>query len=107
VALLEEGVELREAGIRIPILVMGGYYGRAWSEVIDHSITPIVYEHAHLESLAREVNYRNSAPVAVHLKIDTGMSRLGVRFDQLDRCWICSSSPGIRWRVAAHFANAE
>src|SRR6185295_3847222 len=38
VALLEEGIELRDAGIKIPILVTGGYYGRAWGELLRHEL---------------------------------------------------------------------
>jgi len=78
VALLEEGIELREAGIRVPILVMGGYYGRAWGELLRHDLTPVVFEPGHIEELAEEVRYSSSEPIAVHVKIDTGMGRLGV-----------------------------
>jgi alanine racemase len=78
VALLEEGIELREAGIRIPILVMGGYYGRAWGELLRHELTPVVFDPGQIEALADEVRYSSSEPVRVHVKIDTGMGRLGV-----------------------------
>src|SRR5690349_12645253 len=91
VALLEEAVELREAGIRVPILVMGGYYGQAWSEVLARRVTPVIYDVAQAEGIAREVRLAGGgsdgsrrgstsgqrAPVGVHLKIDTGMGRLG------------------------------
>lgn len=80
VALLEEGIELREAGISAPILVMGGYYGRAYDEVLHRKLIPVVYDQAHLEGFAQAVRsgkFGNQA--AVHLKVDTGMSRLGVR----------------------------
>jgi alanine racemase len=77
VALLEEGIELREAGIRLPILVMGGHYGRAWSELLAHRLTPVVHDAAQVEAIAEEVRYSRSEPVSVHLKVDTGMSRLG------------------------------
>jgi alanine racemase len=79
VALLEEAVELREAGIRVPILVMGGYYGQAWGEVLARGITPVIYDVAQAEGIAREVRLASSkaAPVGVHFKIDTGMGRLG------------------------------
>src|SRR3954464_346719 len=72
VALLEEAVELREAGIRLPILVMGGYYGQAWGEVLARGITPVVYDVAQAEGIAREVRLASSkgAPVGVHFKID-------------------------------------
>jgi len=78
VALLEEGIELREAGIRVPILVMGGYYGRAWGEILRHELTPVVFDPGQIEELADEVRYSSSEPIAVHVKIDTGMGRLGV-----------------------------
>ncbi|HMJ14034.1 MAG TPA: alanine racemase [Polyangiaceae bacterium] len=77
VALLEEAIELRQAGIRAPILVMGGYYGRAWGELLRHDLTPVVHDPGQVEALAQEVRYSGSEPVRVHLKVDTGMSRLG------------------------------
>lgn len=78
VALLEEGIELRQAGIRVPILITGGYYGRAFGEVLRHSLTPVLHDPAQVELLADEVRYSGSEPASVHVKIDTGMSRLGV-----------------------------
>lgn len=83
VALLEEAIELRDAGIRIPILVMGGYYGRAWGELLRHELTPVVHEPSELAALAEEVRYSQSAPINVHLKVDTGMGRLGVPAKEL------------------------
>lgn len=78
VALLEEAVELRQAGIKLPILVMGGHYGRAWGELLRHDLTPIVHEVSQIAELADEVRYTGSEPIRVHLKVDTGMARLGV-----------------------------
>lgn len=77
VALLEEGIELRQAGIRAPIIVMGGHYGRAWGELLRHDLTPVVHDVGQIQDLAEEVRYASSGPIGVHLKIDTGMSRLG------------------------------
>ncbi len=77
VALLEEGIELREAGVTLPILVMGGYYGNAYGELLDNELTPVIYDAGQLEQLASEVNYRGLPPANVHLKLDTGMGRLG------------------------------
>jgi len=77
VALLEEGIELREAGIRVPILVMSGTFGRAAGELIRHDLTPVVYEPNQVEAIADEVRFQHADPVPVHLKIDTGMARLG------------------------------
>src|SRR3954451_11297320 len=53
VALLEEAVELRDAGIRTPILVMGGYYGGAYEEIVERELMPVIYDASHLEGLAR------------------------------------------------------
>jgi len=78
VALLEEGIELRQAGIRLPILITGGYYGRAFGEVLRHSLTPVLHDPAQVEELADEVRYSGAEPASVHVKIDTGMARLGV-----------------------------
>ncbi len=74
VSLAEEGFELRRAGIRGPILVMGGVYGTLHRDLAAHGLTPVVSEIADVAAFARA-----SSPVNVHIKLDTGMSRLGVR----------------------------
>jgi alanine racemase len=84
VALLEEGVELREAGITAPILVMGGYYGASHEEVLARRLVPVVYDVGQVEGFARLVKAGTVAgPVEVHLKVDTGMARLGVTMKEL------------------------
>jgi alanine racemase len=83
VALLEEAVELRDAGVRAPILVMGGYYGGAYDDVVARGVVPVVYDRSHLEGLARAAKAAGR-PVDAHLKIDTGMARLGVRMNELE-----------------------
>ncbi len=84
VALLEEGVELREAGITAPILVMGGYYGAAYSELLARRLTPVVYDLGQVEGFARLARAGEvDSPVVVHLKVDTGMARLGVTMEGL------------------------
>ncbi|MBI2391121.1 MAG: alanine racemase [Deltaproteobacteria bacterium] len=86
VALLEEGVELRSAGIRAPILVMGGYYGDAYEELLASDLVPVVYHEGHFDGLARATRTRGlSERVSVHIKVDTGMGRLGVSIDELPR----------------------
>ncbi len=83
VALLEEAVELRDAGVGAPILVMGGYYGGAYEEIVARGVVPVVYDVSHLEGLAR-ASRQVGRPVDAHLKIDTGMARLGLRMGDLD-----------------------
>src|SRR5580704_4004842 len=84
VALLEEGIELREAGITAPILVMGGHYGSSHDEVLERGLIPVVHDMGQVAAFARLVRSGVSqGPVDVHLKIDTGMARLGVTLEEL------------------------
>jgi alanine racemase len=86
VALLEEGIELREAGIRTPILVMGGYYGGAHDEMLARGLVPVVYDLGQVQGFARLVRIGAvDGPIDVHLKIDTGMARLGVTMRELPK----------------------
>ena len=84
VALLEEAVELRDAGIRVPILVMGGYYGGAYEEIATRDLVPVVYDLSQIEGLARAARAMGR-PAHAHLKVDTGMARLGVRMSDLEQ----------------------
>ncbi|MFO0682729.1 MAG: alanine racemase [Sandaracinus sp.] len=82
VALAEEGLELREAGVRAPVLVLNGVYGRAHRDVLEAGLTPVVYDLAQVEAFDRAAPDR---PYRVHLKVDTGMTRLGVPLRELPR----------------------
>ncbi len=82
VALAEEALELREAGIESHIVVLNGVHGGAHDAVVRAGLTPVVYELPEVRAFAN-VARRLGAPVGVHLKVDTGMSRLGVPFDAL------------------------
>jgi alanine racemase len=88
VALLEEAIELRDAGIRIPILVMGGYYGprrEGLEEILARDLVPVVYDAGHIERLGALARFDDDGRrVSVHLKVDTGMGRLGVSVSELD-----------------------
>ena len=87
VALLEEAVELRDAGIRIPILVMGGYYGPrrdGLEEIVARDLTPVVYDAGQIERLANLARVEGHGRVGVHLKVDTGMGRLGTGPDDVE-----------------------
>jgi alanine racemase len=82
VSLVEEGLELRAAGIRAPIFVLGAYYNRHQDDVIAQRLTPVVYDVGDLERFGA-VAARRGRRIDVHVKIDTGMSRLGVSVDEL------------------------
>jgi alanine racemase len=81
VALAEEGLELREAGISTEILVLNGVYGGAHRDVLEAGLTPVLYD---LGDAARFAEASGGRPFGVHLKIDTGMGRLGVTMRAVD-----------------------
>src|ERR1041385_6885991 len=82
VALPEEGIELRSAGVTQPVLCLGGFWPGQAAACIQNNLTPVVYHLDMIDALNQAA--RNAKVVAdVHLKVDTGMGRLGVRFDQL------------------------
>ena len=109
VALVEEGIELREAGIRVPILVIGGHYGRAWSDVIAHGLTPMLHDPGQVEALADEVRYLGVDSVDVHVKVDTGMGRLGVTRPEMARLIRAfEAHPEVRLHgLMTHYACAD
>jgi len=83
VALPEEGMELRSAGITQPILCLAGFWPGQAAACIQQQLTPVVYRLDMLEALNQAAS--NAGVVAdVHVKVDTGMGRLGIRFDQLN-----------------------
>jgi alanine racemase len=83
VALPEEGIDLRAAGITQPVLCLGGFWPGQAAACIQHRLTPVVYRLDMLESLNRAA-LDAGAVADVHVKVDTGMGRLGIRFDQLN-----------------------
>jgi alanine racemase len=77
VSLVDEGLELRAAGLSGRIVVMGGDYGAAHSELLAAGLEPIVCEPSDLAQFRRAARVAGRA-VSVHLGVDTGMARLGV-----------------------------
>ena len=80
VALAEEGLELRAAGVEGQVLVLNGVYGDAHREVLAAGLTPVVYDPQTLSAFARAAG---GAPFRFHLKVDTGMARLGAPLAEL------------------------
>jgi alanine racemase len=79
VALLEEGIRLREAEIETPIIVLSEPDPRDAIEVAKWGLTPTVYSHPFVEALAE-----TGAAFDLHVKVDTGMHRVGVAPSRLD-----------------------
>lgn len=83
VATVEEALELRAASIRRPILLLGGLYMSDPAALIEHQLTPTVSSTARLDTYA-ECARRYGKPINFHLKVDTGMGRLGMPPELLD-----------------------
>ena len=84
VASAGEGVELRKAGVHRPVLVLGGFWPGEEKNLVAHNLTPAIHRCEHLalfEAAAAKARKRN---VSVHLKIDTGMNRLGIAPTDID-----------------------
>lgn len=77
VAFLEEGIALRRAGIRIPILVLGGILGRQITQLIEHDLEITVSSLDKLRKVESTAEAMGRKAI-IHLKIDTGMERIGV-----------------------------
>jgi len=82
VAMPEEGIALRRAGIGQPILSLGGFWHGQEQICLKNSLVPVVYHLDMIEALDHAA--REAQVIAdVHLKIDTGMGRLGVRYSEV------------------------
>ncbi len=77
VAFLEEGIALRTAGIQNPILVLTGCPMDEISDLIQYDLTPVIFDVDTLAAINTQAAKRGKI-IKIHLKIDTGMSRLGI-----------------------------
>ena len=77
VSLVEEALELRAAGLRMPIMVLSAFYDHCHGQVLDENLTPVVYDQADLELFSSAAVSRGRL-CDVHIKVETGMHRLGI-----------------------------
>lgn len=107
VALTEEGLELRQAGLLARILVLGGAYGDRYDLLLGHDLTPVVFRREQLEGLAGAARALGRRAVA-HVKIDTGMGRIGLQPGELAAFADAAGALGVELEgLASHFANAD
>jgi alanine racemase len=108
VALVEEGVTLRRLGIETPVLVMGGIWPRQIPLFLEHRLTFTVPSVARLRDI-EEAAAAHGGRARVHLKIDTGMERIGVHHysaEGLLEAAARSSHVEVEG-IYTHFANAD
>jgi len=108
VAHAPEAVELREAGVGARLLLLSATLPEHAGAIVAHALEPVVCTGEMLEALSREAQ-RAGREVALHLKVDTGMGRIGIRPDEvpamLDRC---DALPALRVRgLMSHFPRAD
>jgi alanine racemase len=107
VSLVEEGVTLREAGVTSPVLVMGPSQHGGEDEMLAARLTPVISSAEDLAALADAVRRRGER-VEAHLKVDTGMGRLGVAIDEAGDLARAAAHAGIDLvGLMTHFACAD
>jgi alanine racemase len=110
VALVEEGVELRRAGLLTPICVLSGMAGVDDAKVlVAHRLTPLIYRPDHLAAMGAAVRAAGLSSYAVHLKVDTGMGRWGALPEEVDAFLTAlRRHPELELEgLATHFACAD
>lgn len=104
----EEGIILREAGIGIPIVVLGPLFHEQIPDLLAHQLTPVLSDLALLAPLAQAAASLGT-PYPVHVKVDTGMGRLGLSLEDLGRLLAEPSFPGLLHceGVMTHLADTD
>lgn len=108
VSTCREAVTLRQGGLKAPVLLLLGVEEDELADVIKHGLTPVLYR----SDVARAVSAAALAAdtqIPVHMKIDTGMGRLGVPYVEAEKFFeLLTSLEGIRVEgLLSHFATAD
>ncbi|MBR3039936.1 MAG: alanine racemase [Lachnospiraceae bacterium] len=108
-ATAEEALILRHAGVKKPILILGYTFPYAYEELIVNDISLTVFK----EDMAKEISKaaaKAGKEASVHLKVDTGMHRIGVSCDEngVKTASVIAATPGVRMDgIFTHLANAD
>lgn len=108
VAYVDEGVEIRNSGIRKRIMVMNAEDGN-FESCIQNQLEPAIYDFQQLDEFISECIYQGVENYPIHLKIDTGMNRLGFRVTDVDRVLeIIQSQPEVKIQsVYSHLSDSD
>ena len=103
-----EGIALRDAGVKVRVLLMTGIWKGEEDAIVARNLTPTIWEPWHIETLQRAAEKRPGV-LPVHLKLDTGMNRLGASPAALPHlCEMLLASNHLALEgVSTHFASAE
>jgi alanine racemase len=109
VASAGEGMELRKIGVRKPILVLGGFWPGEEKNLLDYDLTPAIHRCEQLAMFEAAAAKHRKKNVAIHLKMDTGMNRLGIEPKDID-CFArqLAKCPHLQLNgTFTHFASSE
>jgi len=87
VAICEEGIALRMAGIRAPIIVLNGTFRTQINQTVEYDLTPVIFDPCTAQRLSNEGKRLNKR-IKIHVKIDTGMGRLGILPEDIEPFFI-------------------
>ena len=105
---IEEGIELRKNGIRGPVLILGGIFPDEVADLVHHNLSTMLYTSHLAETLSKE-GEKQGKTINIHIKVDTGMNRLGVLPENLLALTekICSL-PNLKIEaLSTHFSSAD
>ena len=105
---IEEGIELRQSGLDAPILILGSIFPDEAEDLVRHDLATIVCTLPLAQALAKEAEKQNKT-ASVHIKVDTGMNRLGVLPENLPELLNqIRNLPNLKIEgVSTHFASAD
>ena len=105
---IEEGIEFRQSGLETPILILGSIFPDEVEDLVRHDLSTIVCTLPLAQALAKEAKKQNKT-TSMHIKVDTGMNRLGVSPEHLPELLNqISNLPNLKIEgVSTHFASAD
>lgn len=108
VAYVDEGVDLRKNGITVPIMVMNPEQN-SYSTIIDYNLEPEIYSFRVLELFCEQLKSKGvSGEYPIHIKIETGMNRLGFKEDEMDDLIQKLKSENVKVKsVFSHLSTAD
>jgi len=108
VAYTDEGLDLRNEGIQLPILIMNAEKG-SFDDIVEHNLEPAIFSFNQLDSFIRKLIDLGKKEYPIHIKLDTGMNRLGFLEKEIDNIIsIILSQPEVRVKsIFTHLAGSD
>lgn len=108
VAYADEGVQLRKAGVKLPVLVMNSEEG-AFEDCIIHDLEPCIYSLHQLNAFIRQLIYDGRSNYPIHITLETGMNRLGFESESIpELLHMLQTQPEVRVKsIYSHLATAD